>query len=230
MTALAIVALIVCLGCAWIWRRALYLSYADLDSAHVAMAGVSASLRSQLQNVNASLAHALRERDRIEDECEQRLDEICEQFEQALTAARGERDKLTARIPRETSASIARWQNDTFGPATTDVRRVQRSWTRLVEAFADVRAADLSIRRPNLSRAIRAAEELAELIEMLVRRDDDPVAGTEVADVRIVLAGIPAALGQDDQELTDRKMIKNRARQWSVTGDGHGQHIEGGAV
>jgi hypothetical protein len=126
----------------------------------------------------------------------------------------------------ETSATIAAWQTATFGLATTRRDRLYRSWEAMDEAWAAVRDMDWNIRRPNLSRAIRAAEELAELISRLVADDADPRACTEVADVQIVLAGIPAAHGQEQRDLVNAKMITNRARSWELTGDGHGQHVE----
>lgn len=127
---------------------------------------------------------------------------------------------------KETTASIAAWQNETFGPATTTWERIDRSDEKMRGAMWRAKTADLSIPRPNLSRAIRAAEELAELIETLVENDNDPHACTEVADVQIVLAGIPAVHGQEQSDLVDAKMAVNRARRWTTTGDGHGQHVK----
>lgn len=138
----------------------------------------------------------------------------------------GDRGALAAeaRVPRETSASIAQWQNETFGPATTDIKRVERTWLKSSDAFGLVYRSDLSIPRPNLSRAIRAAEELAELIELLVVNDADPKAPREVADIDIVLRGIDAAFVFERAQAVDEKMQINRARTWDATGDGHGQH------
>lgn len=132
------------------------------------------------------------------------------------------------RVPRETSATIARWQDETFGPATTSKDRFYRSWAAMDRAWAAVRDMDWdpAICRPNLSRAIRAAEELAELIEWLVKDDSAAKAPWEVADIDIVLRGIDAAFGVERSDMVDAKMAKNRARLWHTTGDGHGQHIE----
>lgn len=126
--------------------------------------------------------------------------------------------------PRETSATIAQWQNETFGPATTTWERVDRSDGLMRGALWNAKCADLTVPRPNLSRAIRAVEELAEMIELLVLDDADPRAVTEVADVHIVIAGIIAAHGKEQAEIVDAKMAVNRARRWNLTGDGHGQH------
>lgn len=129
----------------------------------------------------------------------------------------------------ETSASVAQWQTETFGHATTTAERIERSGQRMTSAMFDAEVAarhDPTIVRPNLSRAIRAAEELAELIAVLARNDSDPKALGEVADVRIVLHGILAAHGVDGQDVDDAKMAINRRRRWATTGDGHGQHVE----
>lgn len=137
------------------------------------------------------------------------------------------RARAMAAERRETSASIAAWQNETFGPATTDLKRVMKTWAMISNAMSAVAwETDLSVSRPNLSRAIRAAEELAELIELLSASDDDPKAPREVADIDIVLRGIDAAHGVERSEQVDAKMVINRARTWHVTGDGHGQHVK----
>lgn len=307
MTAIALIlALLALLGWAMharFLRRALHAAWSELDQANLAGAAVIASLRTQLANVNASLAHALSEQTRIADEHERRLDEVCASFDAALTATRAKRDAHAARcedleqqvaalterqdthlrmianlsqstplaeelqgwegqraaliaevgtlragerntreriadacaavsafaarqMPRETSASIARWQNETFGSATTDIGRVERIWLLIADAFDVACRSDLSIPRPNLSRAIRAAEELAELIELLVENDADPKAPEECADIDIVLRGVDAAHGVERTDTVDEKMERNRSRLWHTTGDGHGQHVE----
>lgn len=131
---------------------------------------------------------------------------------------------------RETSASIAQWQNETFGAARTTQERFERSCERMQEAMDAVRDMDWypMVERPNLSRALRAAEELAELIELLVANDSDPKAPREVADIDIVLRGIDAVHGVERSEQVDAKMAINRARRWAVSGDGHGQHVKEG--
>jgi hypothetical protein len=141
--------------------------------------------------------------------------------------AASERARIAVReMAIETSASIAAWQNETFGPASTTWARCFGSSEVMRMAMERAMNADLSVPRPNLSRAVRAAEELAELIDLLVTDDTDPRGGAEVADVQIVLAGIPAWHGQEQRDLVDAKMTVNRARHWSLTGDGHGQHVK----
>jgi len=126
----------------------------------------------------------------------------------------------------ENSASISAWQDETFGPATTTWERIDRSDAAMRGAMWRAKQPDLTIPRPNLSRAIRAAEELAELITLLVANDADPKAPEECADVDIVLRGIDRFHGVERAAAVDAKMAKNRARTWTVTGDGHGQHVE----
>jgi len=145
------------------------------------------------------------------------------QFGAALVAGKA----LRSTAHRETSASISAWQDETFGPATTTYDRVVRSCRVMRVALLRIRHADLTIPRPNLSRAIRAAEELAELITLLVNDDADPKAPEECADVDIVLRGIDRFHGVERASTVDAKMAKNRARTWQVSGDGHGQHVEG---
>lgn len=131
---------------------------------------------------------------------------------------------------RETSASIAQWQNETFGAAETTLARLDRSAHALSRAIDSVCNIDWRSTgpRPNLSRALRAAEELAELIELLVADDSDPKAPREVADIDIVLRGIDAYHGVERSDQVDAKMAINRARKWKLTGDGHGQHVKDG--
>lgn len=127
---------------------------------------------------------------------------------------------------RETTKTISEWQNETFGVARTDVRRLMETRHIVYRALDKLLDVDLSTPRPNLSRAIRAAEELAELIEWLIKDDNAEKGPWEVADIQIVLAGIVAAHGKEQQDLVDEKMAINRARRWNVTGDGHGQHVK----
>lgn len=128
-------------------------------------------------------------------------------------------------LDRETSKSIAAWQVDTFGAATTTRERIARSSIAMHRALLDASMLDLSTRRPNLSRAIRAAEELAELIGVLCHDDNDGRAPEEATDVDIVLSGILAYHGKELIHERDRKMAINRRRKWATTGDGHGQHV-----
>lgn len=164
--------------------------------------------------------------------CDRQAEQIRD-LELRLEAAKAQRDeerRLTAELlaSHETTASIAQWQDETFGPATTTWERIDRSDELMRGAMWLARCAVIyasDVQRPNLSRAIRAAEELAELIQTLVADDNDPEACVEVADIEIVLAGILARHGKERADLVSAKMKRNRARRWHVTGDGHGQHV-----
>lgn len=130
--------------------------------------------------------------------------------------------------PKETSASIARWRSDTFGPLRITQERFELSCALMRAAMDAVRDMDWhpGIERPNLTIALRAAEELAELIEMLVEDDAIPYACEEAADVSIVLDGILGAHGRELEDERAKKMAVNRARKWKMTGEGCGQHVK----
>jgi NTP pyrophosphatase (non-canonical NTP hydrolase) len=99
------------------------------------------------------------------------------------------------RTSRETQATINRWIDATFGAAGS-----------------------------NLSCAVRANEEMAELLRALDRDDADPEAAEEIADIVIILYRLAERFGVDLHEQVDRKMAKNRGRGWRLTGHGHGYH------
>lgn len=96
----------------------------------------------------------------------------------------------------ETQHSIAEWADDTFGPV-----------------------------KSNLSIAARALKEMSELITKLVSDDEHPDAPEELADVEIVLARLWETMSFDRQMMIDYKMKINRAREWTLDGNGHGQHV-----
>jgi NTP pyrophosphatase (non-canonical NTP hydrolase) len=70
--------------------------------------------------------------------------------------------------------------------------------------------------------AIRANEEMAELLTAI--STDDPKAPEEAADVVIVLFHLAIMSGFDLMKEVDRKMQKNRQRQWRIDSTGHGYH------
>lgn len=78
--------------------------------------------------------------------------------------------------------------------------------------------------------AVRANEEMAELLRALSTDDNDPKAASEIADVVIVLYSVAELLGVDLHTEVDRKMAINRARRWSLDGTGHGYHVRDKAV
>lgn len=97
----------------------------------------------------------------------------------------------------ETQKTISNWATSTFGPVGS-----------------------------NLSCAARANREMAELMQALAADDNHPKAGEEVADVVICLSRLVERLGANLQDEINRKMAINRARQWSLDGDGHGRHVK----
>ncbi|MEX1153855.1 dATP/dGTP pyrophosphohydrolase domain-containing protein [Parvibaculum sp.] len=96
----------------------------------------------------------------------------------------------------ETQATIARWGEETFGPATHPA-----------------------------ALARRARLELDELIEAL-ERGDAAEAARETADILILLNRLGATLGFDLAEAVDAKMKVNRTRRWVAAGDGTGRHVD----
>lgn len=99
-------------------------------------------------------------------------------------------------IPKESSATIAQWGTATFGDAAS------------VKAYA-----------------LRAQEELAELIEAIESGEPDTAIAHEAADVTILLHRITGTLNLELYEAVDEKMVINRQRKWTRDGKGVGQHI-----
>lgn len=98
--------------------------------------------------------------------------------------------------PRETQGSISKWAVETFGSSGT-----------------------------NLAVAIRANEEMAELLAKLRDRDDDIEAAIEAADVFITLMRLFERLGVQHEDVIDAKMALNRKREWRTSKTGHGYHV-----
>jgi NTP pyrophosphatase (non-canonical NTP hydrolase) len=95
----------------------------------------------------------------------------------------------------ETSQTIRKWGDETFG-----------------------KVADLS------ALVVRARGELDELLDA-VRAGDMAEAGREAADVAILLHRLLALSGMDLSDEVDAKMAINRARTWKAAGDGTGGHV-----
>ena len=98
-------------------------------------------------------------------------------------------------MPVESSKTIAKWGTEAFGDAAS------------LKAYA-----------------IRAQEELAELIEAIETRESDKNIALEAADVTILLHRITGTLGLELYSAIDEKMDINRKRQWVPDGNGVGQH------
>jgi hypothetical protein len=100
----------------------------------------------------------------------------------------------------ETQESICAWANETFGRPVN-----------------------------NYSIVDRAHDEMCELLTSLEDNGDAcPQAPEEAADVIIVLMRLFERFGTTWQAEVDKKMAINRARRWTLTGNGHGQHVEEG--
>ena len=98
-------------------------------------------------------------------------------------------------MPNETSQTIAQWGSETFGDAAS------------VKAYA-----------------IRAQEELAELIEAIENSEPDRNIALEAADVTILLHRVAGTLGLELYDVVNEKMEVNRGRKWTPSGNGVGQH------
>ena len=96
----------------------------------------------------------------------------------------------------ETTDSIAQWIDDTFGHASGPVRA-----------------------------AIRANEEMAELLKAVSDGTSAAKSREECADVAIVLCMVCSRLGGDLWTEIERKMAINRARTWKMDGSGCGYHV-----
>jgi len=96
----------------------------------------------------------------------------------------------------ETQKTIAKWAEDTFGPAHNPAVLVKR---------ADI--------------------ELQELLEAVEAQDITEI-GKETADVIILLLRILEQHGLNFEEEITNKMHENRKRNWLPKGDGTGKHIK----
>jgi NTP pyrophosphatase (non-canonical NTP hydrolase) len=101
----------------------------------------------------------------------------------------------------ETQETICAFADETFGPATSNMRI-----------------------------AARANEEMAELLRALSSDDNHPKAAEEIADVVIILHRLARNLGADLRTEIDRKMKINRLRTWRRDDTGHGYHVRDRAV
>lgn len=111
----------------------------------------------------------------------------------------------------ETQSTIAAWADATFGPAVSLESIAERAMKELAELVEKCRALDGAIAdRDPPTYAAYAAKAVTE----------------EAADVVIVLARIFESCGVDMHDAIDRKMAINRARRWTLDGNGHGQHVE----
>ena len=95
----------------------------------------------------------------------------------------------------ETQESLTRWGDETFGPVKDPAALMQRIQL-----------------------------EVNELVDA-VHRGHAPDVGAEAADVVIMMYRLLSLFGRDLHSDVNAKMAVNRARQWSLNGDGTGRHI-----
>jgi len=98
-------------------------------------------------------------------------------------------------MAKESSKSINKWGRETFGDAAS------------VKAYA-----------------LRAQEELTELIKAIESGEPDKNIALEAADVTILLHRITGTLRLELYDAVDEKMAINRGRDWVPDGNGVGQH------
>lgn len=100
------------------------------------------------------------------------------------------------------------------------------SYQETQETITDWAASVFGPAQSNLRIAIRANEEMAELLRCLSVNDHHPMAPEELADVVIILYRLADCLGVNLHSVVDAKMSVNRTqRTWERDGSGHGYHV-----
>lgn len=103
---------------------------------------------------------------------------------------------LAERHPlKETQLSISEWAEETFGPSGSNARAIAR-----------------------------ANEEMAELIRHAASDDRHSKIAEEIADIVIVLMRVCTRVGASLHDEINKKMARNRIREWRRDGTGHGYH------
>src|SRR4029079_14206397 len=114
---------------------------------------------------------------------------------------------------------------DNIVSGALEIRRDQRSVRWDQRAISEWQKRTFGVPPSNLGIAIRANEEMAELLRCLARDDTDEAARMEVADVVIVLCRLVERLGGTMVRDVEARMAINVKRTWKRRGDGHGQHV-----
>lgn len=119
----------------------------------------------------------------------------------------------------ETQETITAWSRENFGsqsPLTIALRM-------------NVEVAELLNALGSYERAAAEPTSGADDREVLsdARLELREKAADEVADVGVMLLQVAEVLGVDLMERIERKMVKNRARQWARGADGTFQHVAG---
>lgn len=77
----------------------------------------------------------------------------------------------------------------------------------------------------NMPIAVRANQEMAELLKELALNDDSNEAVEEIADIVIVLYRLAEYHHRNLGDAIDAKMAINRTRKWSLDAAGQGYHV-----
>lgn len=109
--------------------------------------------------------------------------------------------------------------------AVEGLRRNRRSVRWDQRAIVEWQNATFGEPRSNLGIAIRANEEMAELLRCLSSNDTDQAARAEIADVVTVLCRLSERLGGTIVGDVEAKMEVNAKRVWKRGRDGHGRHV-----
>lgn len=122
---------------------------------------------------------------------------------------------------RESTNTVYEWGLRTFGRVRDPAVYIGRA----LEEFAEL-VNLIEFKDDAGEYAVTALKDVAEEIkqEGSIRYASAEDVAEEVADVRIVLEHVLGFLGYDGQVEVDKKMAKNRRREWKTRGDGTGQH------
>jgi len=118
--------------------------------------------------------------------------------------------KIAKRLEKKQQKAKAREQANEYAETQTTIS----TWAS--KTFGNTKS--------NLRVAIRANEEMAELLRELSVSDTSPKAATEIADIMIVLYRLSDRMGYDLHDLIDAKMQVNRQRTWTLDTTGCGKH------
>lgn len=108
----------------------------------------------------------------------------------------------------ETQETISAWADATFGEATSAARVAARANEEMAELIRHALAYDVPTVGPQHF------------------REQQRAVAEECADVVIVLMRLCRNVGCDLLDEIEKKMAKNRARQWRMDGTGHGYHVK----
>lgn len=132
---------------------------------------------------------------------------------------------IEARTGDQPIAKLAAYAAVAISDEVERARRSRRSIAWDQRAVTEWQNRTFGEPRSNLGIAVRANEEMSELLRCLALDDNDPAARLEIADVVIVLCRLSERLGGTMVRDVDEKMAINANRTWKRRGDGHGHHM-----